>query len=151
LHRVLEKRGKLKSFPVATCAVGNGAEVESRAQKHHKERRIEAFKEELITILGGELGDPRIGLLTVTEVVMNEGGKALRIYIAVEGSEEEASETMQGLVSAASFIRHVLAENLKLRQPPELSFHIDRSQKYGARIEELLTRIQKKKKRWELA
>ena len=119
--------------------------MESRGQKHHKQRRIEAFKEELITILGGELGDPRIGLLTVNEVVMNEGGKALRVYVAVAGSEEDVRQTMQGLLSATSFIRHELAENLSLRQPPELSFHIS-SQKYAARIEELLTRIEKKKR-----
>jgi ribosome-binding factor A len=117
--------------------------VESRGQKHHKQRLIEAFKEELITILGGELGDPRIGLLTVNEVVMNEG-KVLRVYVAVAGSEEEVHETMQGLLSATSFIRHELTENLSLRQPPELSFHIS-SQRYVALIEELLTRIEKKK------
>lgn len=121
--------------------------MENRGHKHHKERLIEAFKEELITILGGELGDPRIGLVTVNEVVMGEGGKTLRIYVAIEGSEEEESQTLQGLTSATGFIRHELAENLSLRQPPELSFHVDRSEQYGARIEELLNRIEKKKRK----
>ena len=123
--------------------------MENRGQKHHKERLVEAFKEELITILNGELGDPRIGLLTVTEVVMNEGGKSLRVYISVAGTEDEAQQTLKGLVSATGYIRHELAENLSLRQAPELSFHIDRSEQYGARIEELLDRIEKRKKREE--
>jgi ribosome-binding factor A len=121
--------------------------MENRAQKHHKERLVEAFKEELITILGGELGDPRIGLLTVTEVIMNDSGNSLRVYVSVEGSEEEQRRTLQGLTSATGFIRHELAENLSLRQPPELSFHIDHSEQYGARIDELLHRIQKKRRR----
>jgi ribosome-binding factor A len=121
--------------------------MENRGQKHHKERLIEAFKEELITILGGELGDPRIGLLTVTEVIMNEGGNSLRVYVSVEGSEEEQRQTLQGLSSTTGFIRHELAENLSLRTPPELTFHIDQSEQYGARIDELLNRIQKKRKR----
>ena len=121
--------------------------MENRGQKHHKERLVEAFKEELITILGGELGDPRIGLLTVTEVILNESGNSLRVYVSVEGSEEEQSQTLKGLTSATGFIRHELAENLSLRQPPEISFHIDHSQQYGARIDELLNRIQKKRKR----
>ncbi len=141
---MLRKRAKLKGFTVVVRR-WNGAKLESRAQKHHKERRLEAFKEELITILAGELGDPRIGLLTVNEVVMNEGGKALRVYVSVAGSEEEVRQTMQGLLSATSFIRHELAENLSLRQPPELTFHIS-SQKYASRIDELLARIDKKKR-----
>lgn len=125
--------------------------MENRGQKYHKERLVEAFKEELITILAGELGDPRIGLLTVTEVIMNDGGNALRIYVSVDGSEEEQRQTLQGLSSATGFIRHEMAENLSLRQPPELSFHLDHSDRYGARIDELLNRIQKKQKRSEQA
>ena len=123
--------------------------MENRGQKHHKQRLIEAFKEELITILAGELGDPRIGLLTVTDVVMNQRATSLRIYVDAEGSDEEVIQTMQGLTSATGFIRHELAESLGLRQAPELFFHLDRSEQYGARIEELLTRINKKKKREE--
>ncbi len=69
------------------------------------------------------------------------------MYLSVEGSEEEQSQTLEGLASATGFIRHELAENLSLRQPPEISFHIDHSQQYGARIDELLNRIQKKRKR----
>ncbi len=120
--------------------------MENRGQKHHKERLVEAFKEELITILGGELGDPRVGLLTVTEVIMNDAGNALRVYVALEGSEEEQRQTLQGLSSATGFIRHQLAENLSLRTPPELFFHIDHSEQYGSRIDELLSRIHKKRK-----
>lgn len=119
--------------------------MENRGQKYHKERLIEAFKEELITILGGELGDPRLGLLTVNEVIMNEGGKALRVYVSVDGSEEDVRLSAQALLSATSFIRHELAENLSLRQPPELSFQVS-SEKSATRIEELLTRIGKKRR-----
>lgn len=121
--------------------------MENRGQKYHKERLAEAFKEEIAIILAGELSDPRIGLLTVTEVVLNDGGKALRVFVSVEGSEEEERRTLAGLNSAVGFIRHELAEALSLRQAPEISFCIDHSQQYGARIDELLNRIQKKEKR----
>jgi len=42
--------------------------VERRGQKYHRERLGEALREEIETILEGELGDPRIGLVNVSEV-----------------------------------------------------------------------------------
>jgi ribosome-binding factor A len=122
------------------------SELEPRGQQHRRERLNEALREELITILAGELGDPRIGLVTVSEVVLAPGGKSMRVYVNVEGSEEEARQTMQGLAAAVGFIRHELAENLDLRHAPEISFHLDRSEQYGSRIDELLHRVQKRKK-----
>jgi ribosome-binding factor A len=51
------------------------------------------------------------------------------------------------LTAAVGFIRREVAENLHLRRPPELHFHLDRSHKYGPRIDELLKRTQGKRKR----
>jgi len=119
--------------------------MQSRAQDHHRERLSGAMREELSTILAGELGDPRIGLLTVTDMVLQPGGKAVHVYVAVEGDDEEAKQTMMGLSSATGYIRHELAEALDLRAAPELTFHLDRSQQIGSRIEELLKRTKKKR------
>ena len=49
--------------------------MENRAQQHHRERLTEALKEEIATIVEGELGDPRIGLVTVTDVRLMPDGK----------------------------------------------------------------------------
>jgi ribosome-binding factor A len=51
---------------------------------------------------------------------------------------------MEGLTAAVGFIRHEIAERLRLRRPPELFFQLDRSQKYEHRIEELLGRSKKR-------
>ncbi len=101
--------------------------MQSRSQDHHRERLSGAMRDELGAILAGELGDPRIGLITVTDMVLQPGGKVVHVYVAVQGNEEEARQTMQGLASATGFIRHELAEALDLRVAPELSFHLDRS------------------------
>ncbi|HWR37755.1 MAG TPA: 30S ribosome-binding factor RbfA [Clostridia bacterium] len=120
--------------------------MEQRGQQHHKERLGEAMREELSTILAGELGDPRIGLVSITELVMGEGGRSMRVFVSVTGDEEEAKQAIEGLRSASGYIRHELAENLSLRHPPEITFHLDKSQQYGARIDELLKRTHRKAK-----
>lgn len=121
--------------------------MESRSQKYHRERLAEALREELSTILSGELADPRIGLVTVTDLIINEGGKSVRVFVAVSGDDEEAKGTMEGLRAASGFIKHELAENLGLRHVPDLLWTLDRSDQVKGRINELLTRIDKRSKK----
>ncbi|HKD01897.1 MAG TPA: 30S ribosome-binding factor RbfA [Terriglobales bacterium] len=118
--------------------------MEKRGQKYHRERLGEALREEIETILGGELGDPRIGLVNVSGVTLAADGRSARILINVEGDDEEAQRSLKGLVAATGFIRRVVGERLHLRRPPELLFQLDRSEQYTARIDELLSRTRKK-------
>jgi ribosome-binding factor A len=119
--------------------------VENRGRKFHKERLGEALREEIETILEGELSDPRIGLVNVSRVQLAPDGRSARVMVAVEGDDEEAVRTMEGLSAAVGYVRREIAERLHLRRPPELFFDLDRSEQQTARVEELLRRTQKKK------
>lgn len=119
---------------------------EARAPKHQRERRVEALREEIDLILEGELGDPRIGLVAVSEVVLAPGGKTARVFVRVDGDNDEADQTLDGLNAAKGFIRRQLVERMGLRHAPELIFVIDRSEQYASRIDELLGRVKKKRK-----
>jgi len=121
--------------------------VERRGQKYHRERLAEALREEIETIVEGELGDPRIGLVNVSEVQLAEDSRSARILVVIEGDEAEADRTLAGLAAAVGFVRHEVAERLHLRRAPELFFQLDRSQKYVARINELLSRAEKRNSR----
>lgn len=121
--------------------------MERRGQKYHRERLGEALREEIETIVEGELGDPRIGLASVSEVQLAEDSRSARVFVAVEGDDAEAQRTLQGLTAAVGFIRHEVAERLQLRHPPELFFQLDQSQQQEARIEELLRRTKRAKSR----
>ena len=120
--------------------------MERRGQKYHRDRLSEALREEIETILEGELGDPRIGLASVSEVKMAVDARSAHVLIAVAGDDYEAERTLQGLDAAKNFVRHELAERLRLRRPPELFFQIDRSQQLESRVEELLARAKKRRK-----
>jgi ribosome-binding factor A len=121
--------------------------MENRAQKHHRERLRETLREELGALVEGELGDPRIGLVSVSEVQLEGGSKTARVFISAAGSDEEAEQSLEGLNAARGYIRHELTRRLAVRQAPEIFFVLDRSEQYGGRVEELLQRIEKRKKR----
>lgn len=109
-------------------------------------RIVEALKDEIGAIVEGELGDPRIALCTVSEVLLNPDGKSARVFIQVQGNEREQQDTIKGIDAAKGYIRRQLLERLGVRQIPELFFLLDRSEQYGARIDELLGRMKKRKK-----
>ena len=121
--------------------------MERRGQKYHRDRLSGALREEIETILEGELGDPRIGLASVSEVRMAEDARSARVLITVAGDDDEAERTLEGLEAAKNFVRHELAERLRLRRPPELFFQIDRAHQLESRVEELLSRAKKRRKK----
>lgn len=95
----------------------------------------------------GELSDPRISFCYITEVVLNPGGKSARVYVAVDSAvpdiEKAEQQTLAALESAKGYIRFELKERMGVRHVPELSFLADRSGRFQARIEELMSRSRK--------
>ena len=73
-------------------------------------------------------------------------GKTARVLISVAGDEDEVEQSLKGLNAAGGYIRHELVGRLAIRQAPELIFVLDHADQYGGRIEELLHRIQKRKR-----
>ncbi|MBX6360682.1 30S ribosome-binding factor RbfA [Pseudacidobacterium ailaaui] len=119
---------------------------EQRARKYHQDRVAETLREEIGAMIEGELSDPRISFAYVSQVLLNPGGKSAQIYVAVDGGVKEEEETLEGLMAARGYIRHELLERMGVRHVPDLVFHIDRSEKMKARIDELLGRVRKRSK-----
>jgi ribosome-binding factor A len=120
---------------------------ENRARKHHQQRVGEALREEITSIVEGELSDPRVLSVAVSEVHLATDGRSAHVFVVVSGDEREEKKSLQGLMAAKGYIRHEVSERLGLRHPPELIFEVDHSQQFGGRINELLGRIQKRKRR----
>ncbi len=110
-------------------------------------RLSEALREEIATMIEGELQDPRIGLATVSEVLLAGDGRSAQVLVSVLGNDEEGQRTLEGLDAARNYIRREIADRLRLRAAPELHFRLDKSEQYEARIDQLLRRISPKKKR----
>ena len=114
--------------------------------KYHRGRVGEALREEIETLVEGELADPRIGLVSVSGVEVAEDGRSAQVLVDVEGDDEEAERSLEGLDAAKAYIRHELADRLRLRRAPELFFRLDRAEREKARVEELLARARKRSK-----
>ena len=123
---------------------------EHRARKHHQDRVAETLREEIGTMIEGELSDPRIDFCYVTEVVLNPGGRSARVYVAVDGSvkdiDKSEQNTIAGLETAKGYIRYELKERMGVRHVPDLSFLADRSGRFQARIDELMERSRRRRK-----
>jgi ribosome-binding factor A len=121
--------------------------LERRGVKYHRQRLSGAIREEIETILEGELADPRIGLASVSAVLMADDSRSARVMVNVQGDDAEAERTLEGLQAAKNYVRHEIAERLGLRRPPELIFQVDRSQQLESRVDELLGRAKKRQKK----
>ena len=120
---------------------------EHRGRTYHRARVGETLKEEIGVIIEGELGDPRIALCTVTEIALAPDGKSARVYIEVAGDEHEQEQTVKAINAAKGYIKRELLIRMGVRHVPELNFLLDKSQEYGSRIDDLLGRIKKRKKK----
>ena len=100
-------------------------------------------------MLEGQLSDPRINFGYVSEVVLAPGGKAARIYVAVDGDSKDEEEMLAGLEAARGYIRHQLLQRMGVRHIPELFFQVDHSEPVRARIDELLGRVERRNRQKE--
>jgi ribosome-binding factor A len=112
-------------------------------------RRVDRIEEqlrmELSEILEREIHDPRIGLITVTRTKVSPDLSHARIFVTVFGDAVQRKKALEGLRSAASFIRRSLSKRLHhLRRIPDLSFDYDENVEKSIRIEELLEQIKPK-------
>src|SRR5579863_4467597 len=114
---------------------------------HRPERIAEEIRHEVSLMLAGELKDPRLALpLTVTEVRLTPDMRTVRVFVLLEGDEEEKSSALAGLKAASKFVRHELVERLNLRRAPEVLFLLDESEEYGNRIDDLLRKVKQPEK-----
>ncbi len=104
----------------------------------------EQIQKEISALLLRGLKDPRVGFVTITEVKVTSDLGLARVYFTVMGEEQARRQTVQGLTSAAPYLRRELAKRLRLRHVPELIFEFDSALEYGNRIESLLQEIKQK-------
>ena len=101
----------------------------------------EEYKKVLSQIIGYELKNPNVtGLISVTKVKVTPDLKYAKVYVSILNSKN-IKETMEGLKKSSGFIRTELAKRVNLRNTPELTFEIDDSIEYGAKIDSILKEI----------
>jgi len=91
------------------------------------------IQRELAVLLQVEIKDPRVGMVTLSEVKVSRDLAFADVYFTML-PEELAKEGTEVLNSAAGFLRSQLARLLSTRTTPRLRFHYDHSIENGARM-----------------
>jgi len=107
------------------------------------ERLADRIRAEVAEMISGELKDPRIGFATVTEVDLSGDLHHARVVVSVLGDADAQQKSLEGLTSAAGYLRHELGQRLRLRRTPELTFVLDQAAEENERLETLLQKLKK--------
>ncbi len=109
-----------------------------RREYSRTERLGQLLREEISRLLQREVKDVRVGQVLVTAVEVSPDLKYATVYVLAPGDDVRKAEALEGLASAAGYMRSRLGRELRVRRTPELRFVLDRTQERAARIEELL-------------
>src|SRR5580700_7068127 len=108
-------------------------------------RRVdEAIRQVLGDAVAGDLKDPRVGFVTVTDVRTSPDLRQARVYVSVLGANGGASDetgreaTLDGLRSGHGFLQARIARELRLKRTPTLEFIYDDTTDRALRVEELI-------------
>ena len=112
-----------------------------KRRSHRPERVSEVIRHAVGVFLTGDVRDPRIGFVTVTGVEVSPDLSHANVRVSVMGSDEEKATSLEGLASAARFLRAQLSKQLNLRTSPELHFHLDRGIEHAQHIDRVLKKL----------
>ncbi|HEY2629412.1 MAG TPA: 30S ribosome-binding factor RbfA [Usitatibacter sp.] len=101
-------------------------------------RIADQIQRELAELVRTEMRDPRVGMVTLTGVEISRDQSHAKVFFTVMGPEGAAEEALEGLQSAAGFLRTGIAHRLTTRKVPELHFEHDESVERGVRLSKLI-------------
>ena len=102
-------------------------------------RRVnEAIRQVIADALAGELADPRLGFVTVTDVRTSPDLRSARVFVSVLGGSQERERSLVALRSAHGPLQRRIAAELGLKRTPKLEFAYDPTTDRALRVEALL-------------
>ena len=114
------------------------------------DRIADQMQRDLAELLRSSMKDPRIGMVTVNQVVVAKDLGYADVYVTLltaddlDASDPQVKSTIKVLNGAAGFLRSELSKMIKLRTIPQLRFHFDASVKRGRELDHLITQARQK-------
>ena len=106
-------------------------------------RRVdEAIRQVLGDAVSGDLKDPRVGFITVTDVRTSADLRHARVYVSVLGDAQQREASLDGLRSAHGFLQSRVAHELRLKRTPTLEFSYDDTTDRAMRVDALIDEIE---------
>lgn len=108
-------------------------------------RVASVIREVVSTAILQELRDPRIKNVTVLGADVSPDLRYAKVRVSVMGTEKDESLTLHGLNSARGFLQAKVADRVKTRYTPELTFIIDQSVHKSFEASRILRELQPEK------
>jgi ribosome-binding factor A len=109
--------------------------------KKYQRRVSDLVRTHLTDLLARKTNDPRLQMVTITDVTVTQDAVRADVRFSVLGGDEAQAEAQAGLNSAAGWLRHELSQRLRLRNTPQLVFHYDPSLERGEHIADILDEL----------
>lgn len=106
-----------------------------------QERIARLLFEELSIIIGSELSDPSLSLVSVTDVNVSRDLRNAKVFVSHDNDEVSKAEVLQGLKRALPYTRSEIASRIGLRMAPELYFAYDDTPARAERIDAIIEQI----------
>jgi ribosome-binding factor A len=106
-----------------------------------RQRRVADRMQQEVSTLLQEMKDPRLELVTVTQVNVDRELEYANIFVSTVGDEARRKEVLAVLEHAKGFVRREIGKRVQLRRAPELVFHWDPSPEKAEHIAQLLDEI----------
>lgn len=105
-------------------------------------RKVNELLREVIAEEVNGLKDPRIGFLTITGVDTGADLRNATVYYTVLGTPEEVVSTGEALEHAHSRFQRAIANQVRMRYTPVLTFELDDAVERGIRINRILHELE---------
>lgn len=103
-----------------------------------KDRVAEQIRRELAELIRTELKDPRVGMISITEVEVTADYAHAKVFFSTMAGSEHLPEVMSGLEKASGFLRRELGKRISIHMTPQLHFVFDQSLERGADLSKLI-------------
>ena len=111
------------------------------AREYSRTQRVGDFlKQELANLIQFEVRDPRVGMVSITDIEVSRDLSHAKVFVTVLGkdTEEEALDSIEALNKAAGFLRSQIARSNNARTTPRLRFYFDSSVGRGQYLSSLI-------------
>ncbi|MDP6198040.1 MAG: 30S ribosome-binding factor RbfA [Porticoccaceae bacterium] len=104
------------------------------------ERVSDAVQQELAVLIRDNISDPRVGMLSVTDVEVSRDLAYAKVFVSFIGdrSQKDIDVALEALNGASGYLRKLLAASIKLRITPKLQFSYDESGRRGQHLSALI-------------
>lgn len=135
-----EARDKQVSRPISTSA--HSIHLRGYPMPRRVDRINVVLREEISQLLSRQIKDPRLrGVISITHVITARDLRTAEVYVSVMGDEETKRLALDGIQSAATFLRRELRDRLTLRHTPFLKFSLDESLEQADQVLHLMDQI----------